>query len=80
MPYGNGSAVVGRREREGGICTDSKRKVSLAELWRAEVGEDTREGGRPFMSNGMGVEDGERTRIRSGEDIGGVGELGIERK
>ena len=44
MPYGNGSAVVGRREGEGGICKDSKRKVSLAELWRAEVGEDTREG------------------------------------
>ena len=44
MPYGNGSAVVGRRERESGICTDSKRKVGLAQLWRAGVGEDTREG------------------------------------
>ena len=32
------------------------------------------------MSNGMGVEDGERTRIRSGEDMGGVRELGIDRK
>lgn len=40
MPYGNGSAVVGRREGEGGICTDSKGKVSLAEFWRAGVGED----------------------------------------
>lgn len=32
------------------------------------------------MSDGMGVEDGERTRIRNGEDVDGVGELGIERK
>lgn len=36
--------------------------------------------GRPFMREGMGVEDGERTRIRSGEDMGEVGEWGIESK
>lgn len=31
-------------------------------------------GERPFMSEGMGVEDGKRTRIRRGEDMGGGGE------
>lgn len=36
--------------------------------------------GRPFMAEGMGVEDGDRTRIRSDEDVGGVGEWSIEDK
>lgn len=37
-----------------------------------------RRGRQPFMSKGMGVEAGERTRIRSGEDLGEVDERGIE--
>lgn len=77
MPYGNSSAVVGSREREGGICVIWKGKVSSDEEG-PKGGKDR--GGRPFMSEGMGVEDGERTRIRSGEDMGRFGEWGIEYK